>query len=129
MKEASSEACLEDQACTFDEALIKHIGQFGRGQRRVVGLTSLFQVLNALAFMLWVFVCMNPVSSRSWECTDPEDTACSAAWVTSSKEAFCSLPTASWRWTNQGTIKACHPHSNHSSHAVLSGQSVNCRRA
>lgn len=33
-----------EPSCTFDEALVRYIGQFGPGQWRVITVTSLFQV-------------------------------------------------------------------------------------
>jgi hypothetical protein len=96
----------EADTITFDEALIKHVGQCGRGQLRVVLLASLFQVANALAFMVPVFLFKDPISSRSWQCDQAleaaEQAACSSAWASGDAAAFCSLPPTAWRWSNQG---------------------------
>jgi hypothetical protein len=96
----------ESDTCTFDEALIKHVGQCGRGQLRVVLLASLFQVANALAFMIPVFLFKDPIVSRSWECNADagatRQAACSRAWESGDAAAFCSLDSTAWRWSNQG---------------------------
>jgi hypothetical protein len=94
----------EANVITFDEALIKHVGQCGRGQLRIVLLASLFQVVNALAFMIPVFLFKDPLASQSWECNKgldaAEQAACSSTWESGDAAAFCSLePTA---WGNQG---------------------------
>jgi hypothetical protein len=96
----------ESNTITFDESLIKHVGQCGRGQLRIVLLASLFQVANALAFMIPVFLLKDPVVSRSWECSEAagvtQQAACSSAWESGDSAAFCSLEPAAWRWSNQG---------------------------
>jgi hypothetical protein len=96
----------ESDTCTFDEALIKHVGQCGRGQLRVVLLASLFQVANALAFMIPVFLFKDPIASKSWECNADagaaQQAACSNAWASADAAAFCSLEPTAWRWSNQG---------------------------
>lgn len=40
-------------ALTFDEVLKKHVGQFGRGQRRILTASSLCLIANAAAFFYW----------------------------------------------------------------------------
>jgi hypothetical protein len=96
----------EANTITFDESLIKHVGQCGRGQLRIVLLASLFQVANALAFMIPVFLFKDPIVSRSWVCNEPDgaaqQAACSSAWESGDSAAFCSLAPTAWRWSNQG---------------------------
>jgi hypothetical protein len=96
----------ETGTITFDEALVKHVGQCGRGQLRVVVLASLFQVANALAFMIPVFLFKDPIASKSWECNGAasaaEQAACSSAWESGDAAAFCSLEPTVWHWSNQG---------------------------
>jgi hypothetical protein len=96
----------ESNTITFDESLIKHVGQCGRGQLRIVLLASLFQVANALAFMIPVFLFKDPIVSQSWECDDgfgaAQQAACSSAWASADAAAFCSLEPTAWRWSNQG---------------------------
>eukprot|EP00879_Flechtneria_rotunda_P032930 GHRR01036405.1.p1 GENE.GHRR01036405.1~~GHRR01036405.1.p1 ORF type:complete len:104 (-),score=11.67 GHRR01036405.1:361-672(-) len=88
---------------TFDEALSKCIGEFGRGQRRVVGLTSAFWLANGFVFLVWVFMSKDPVAGLSWECSDPSDTACNAVWRSSKPaEGFCMLSSIQWHWTSRG---------------------------
>lgn len=45
-----------ESSCTFDEALIRHVGQFGPGQWKVVAVTSLFQVsrIDGPAYAAWL---------------------------------------------------------------------------
>lgn len=40
-------------ALTFDEALIKRVGQFGRGQWLILCASSLCLIANATAFFFW----------------------------------------------------------------------------
>jgi hypothetical protein len=95
----------KSDTCKFDEALIKHVGQRGCGQLRVILLASLFQVANALAFMIPVFLFKDPIASRSWECNADagaaQQAACSRAWESGDAAAFCSLEPTAWRWSNQ----------------------------
>lgn len=89
---------------TFDEALAS-VGSFGRWQRRVVIVSSSFYIPNAFALLLLIFACTDPISNHSWSCVDPEDTICSAVWLsTTPKDGFCALPTASWVWTKTGEL-------------------------
>lgn len=90
---------------TFDEALTKHVGEFGRGQRRVVLLASLFGLPNGLVFLLWVFLSIDPIKSRAWSCVDAADAACSAVLHAPQQNvaaAFCQLPKDTWQWTSRG---------------------------
>lgn len=96
----------ESNTITFDEALIKHVGQCGRGQLRIVLLASLLQVVNALAFMIPVFLFQDPFLHKYWECNTAagpaEQAACSSAWESGDAAAFCALEPTAWRWSNQG---------------------------
>ncbi|WIA32316.1 hypothetical protein OEZ86_003156 [Tetradesmus obliquus] len=100
----------ESNTITFDEALIKHVGQCGRGQLRIVLLASLFQVVNALAFMIPVFLFQDPLLSKYWECNTAagpaEQAACSSAWESGDAAAFCALEPTAWRWSNQDSLVA-----------------------
>lgn len=95
---------LSSRPLSYDEALTKHIGQFGRGQWLQVLWASLPQIANAAAFFLWVFVTINPINNHSWSCTDPSDAACTAVWQQDSptSQSFCGLRTDQWQWTSQG---------------------------
>jgi hypothetical protein len=99
----------ESNTITFDEALVKHVGQCGRGQLRIVLLASLFQTANALAFMIPVFLFKDPITSQSWNCKQSgeaaEQAACSSAWESADADAFCSLNTTAWSWSNKGKYK------------------------
>jgi len=96
----------ETDTITFDEALVKHVGQFGRGQLRVLLVTSLYQVTAALAFMIPVFLFKDPLATRSWECDGAagaaQQAACSSAWESGDSAAFCALEPTAWRWINHG---------------------------
>lgn len=58
---------------TFDEALTKYVGEFGKGQVRIFLLGSLAWVPNAILILMMVFANRNPLSDRQWHCTDPSD--------------------------------------------------------
>lgn len=62
------------------------------------------QICNALGFLLWVFLCTDPVVSKEWECTEPADAACMAVWQRDdiNSEEFCRLRPEHWRWTSAG---------------------------
>jgi hypothetical protein len=77
----------------YDEALIKQIGQFGRGQWLTVLWASFFCIANAAAFFFWTFATVDPVANHSWQCNSPADAACVAVWQQSSptSQSFCSL--------------------------------------
>jgi hypothetical protein len=89
---------------TFDEALTKHIGQFGPGQWRILSASSLCLISNAAAFFFWTLATVNPVQNHSWECVNPTDSACQAVKQQElpSRQAFCALPAGSTRWTSEG---------------------------
>jgi len=78
---------------TFDDALVKFIGQLGRGQQRIVALSSAFYIPNAFAFLLLVFAAVSPTSKHHWRCIDPQDAGCAAVHDAPelSQVAFCSL--------------------------------------
>jgi hypothetical protein len=59
---------------TFDDALTKYVGEFGKGQVRIFLLGSLAWVPNAILILMMVFANRNPLSDRQWHCTDPSDT-------------------------------------------------------
>lgn len=95
---------------TFEEALIKRVGQFGRGQWLILSASSLCLIANAAAFFFWwaslnlhppcrqhaclvvampdhcpvpahrTFAAGNPVATHQWACSDPADSACRAVW-------------------------------------------------
>jgi hypothetical protein len=92
---------------SFDEALIKHIGQFGPGQWRILSASSLCLIANAAAFFFWTLATVNPVQNHSWECVNPTDSACQAVKQQElpSRQAFCALPAGSTRWTSQGACR------------------------
>jgi len=93
------------RALTYDELLIRHIGQFGLGQWLSLLWASLSQIANAAAFFVWVFITVDPAASHSWKCTDPADAVCAAAWLKSSSTSsgsFCSLSADQWHWTKKG---------------------------
>jgi hypothetical protein len=89
---------------TYDEALTKHIGQFGPGQRLSLLWASTHEIANAAALFIWGFLTVNPIASHSWSCTDPADALCMAVWQQDHPEthSFCSLRADQWQWTNQG---------------------------
>jgi hypothetical protein len=93
-----------DKPLTYDEALSKHIGQFGPGQWLQVFWASIPQIANAAAFFLWTFITINPVADHSWRCSSPADAACAAMWQQEvpSSSSFCSLSPDQWQWSSQG---------------------------
>lgn len=89
-------------ALTFDDAL-GIVGPFGRWQKRVILVASIFYIPNAFALLVLIFACTDPVKSRSWRCLDPYDAACSDVWHASDpRDSFCALPSSSWEWVNTG---------------------------
>jgi hypothetical protein len=64
---------------TYDEALTKHIGQFGPGQWLALVWASTHEIANAAALFIWVFLTVDPIASHSWKCTQPTDAQCAAA--------------------------------------------------
>lgn len=94
---------------TYDEALSKHVGEYGRGHVLIVALTSLFYIPNVIYFYLLVFTAVDPVKQRLWECTDTTDQACMAFWeVGVPRERFCELSPSQWRWLNKGEAATCN---------------------
>jgi hypothetical protein len=89
---------------TFDDALIKHVGQFGPGQWRILAASSVCLIANAAAFFYMVFAAVNPVAQHDWRCLDPSDAACQAVWQQDrpSSQDFCALPAGSTQWTSTG---------------------------
>lgn len=91
---------------TYDEALVKRVGQFGRGQLRILSCSSLSLLANAAAFFFWVFATINPITHKNWECVaeDSAVTACQAVreQEVPSSQDFCALPAQSWQWTSHG---------------------------
>jgi MFS family permease len=87
---------------TMDEALTRHVGEFGWGQLKFLLMASVLLIPNAMACLLWVFIATDPVKSKSWECTaGPYAAACEEALASSSPEqAFCSLPAGAWQWAD-----------------------------
>jgi len=97
---------------TYDEALKKHIGQFGPGQWLQVLWASIPNIANAAAFFLWVFITIDPVANHAWQCTDAADATCAAVWqqTTPSSKSFCSLRASQWQWTSQGRKRGASRH-------------------
>lgn len=94
---------MDQRALTYDEALTKYVGEFGKGQRLIVALTSLFFLPNVVFFYLLVFVAMDPVKQRLWECTSSSDEACMTVWQSASpSQGFCQLSPAQWHWVQEG---------------------------
>jgi hypothetical protein len=89
---------------TFDDALIKHVGQFGPGQWRILAASSTCLIANAAAFFYMVFATVNPVAQHDWHCLKPSDAACQAVWQQDrpSSQDFCALPSGSTQWTSTG---------------------------
>jgi MFS family permease len=87
---------------TMDEALMRHVGEFGWGQLKYLLMASILLIPNAMAGLLWVFLATDPVKSKSWECVaGPYAAACEEALASSSPEqAFCSLPSGAWQWAH-----------------------------
>jgi MFS family permease len=85
---------------TLDEALVRHVGEFGWGQLQVLLLASMFLVPNAMTALSWVFMATDPVQAKSWSCAQgPYLAVCEEALASSSPEqAFCSLPAGAWLW-------------------------------
>ena len=98
---------------TFDEALTKHVGQFGPGQWRTLGAASVSLLANAAAFFFWVFATVNPITNHHWECTSAIDKACQAVkqQEVPSSAAFCALPAGSTQ-----LVSVLHSHLVHQSH-------------
>lgn len=97
----------EPARITFDDALTHYIGEFGRGQRQLVAILSLFGISNGFVLLLWVMVTIDPVKALQWRCTDPGDLSCSAVHAASNSytsPAFCQLPAGSWHWTSTGDL-------------------------
>lgn len=91
------------EGLTFDEALTSYVGQFGRGQQLIVAAAALFSIPNAVVSLLWVFVCVDPISVRSWRCTSASHQQCSSVWQAADPhQAFCELPRDQWEWTDYG---------------------------
>lgn len=95
-----------DNSITYDEALAQYVGEFGRGQRLFVAVTSLNYIPNAVIFYLMVFLTLDPITKRHWECTNPADAACAAIWQAPSPTAFCSMSQSQWAWTNTDNLAA-----------------------
>eukprot|EP00775_Hariotina_reticulata_P004351 gene4351-4604_t len=93
---------------SFDDALVKYVGQLGRGQRWIVALSSAFYIPNALAFLLLVFAAVNPISKHHWRCTDSQDATCAAVFNSPelSQVAFCSLQKEQWQFTSYDSLAA-----------------------
>ena len=93
-------------AVTYDQALVLFLGQWGPGQWRSLLWASLPQIANAAAFFLWVFISVDPIANRSWQCREPADAACAAVWreATPSSQSFCSLSSQQWQWSNEGML-------------------------
>lgn len=89
---------------TFDEALTRHVGQFGPGQWWILSASSLCLIANAAAFFFWTLAAGNPVLGHAWECVQPTDSSCQAIkqQEAPSKQDFCALPAGSTLWTSQG---------------------------
>lgn len=89
------------EGITFDTALTDYVGQFGKGQLRILLVASLFRIPEACAFLLWVFTSTDPISSRRWVCNaGAADTACSAVFDSPDPATdFCQLSPDQWRWT------------------------------
>jgi hypothetical protein len=97
---------------TYDEALTKHIGQFGPGQWKLCLWASIPQLANAAAFFLWVFITVDAAANHSWRCTDSSDVSCAAVWQqdSPSSQAFCTLWADQWQWTSQGGVLSTIAH-------------------
>lgn len=99
---------MEKTALTYDEVLTKYVGEFGRGQQLIVALTSLFYLPNVIFFYLLVFVAVDPIKQRKWECIDSTDAACMAVWDSDNpSQRFCQLSNTEWQWVNHGRSNLC----------------------
>ncbi|WIA39494.1 hypothetical protein OEZ86_005592 [Tetradesmus obliquus] len=92
------------QGLTFDEALTHYVGEFGKGQLRIVGAASLLGIPNGLIFLLWVMVTIDPIKNHAWRCNSAADAACAAVWAAPTSHAFCELPAGAWQWTNYNSL-------------------------
>lgn len=98
---------MAQRGLTYDEALTKYVGEFGRGQLAIVVLQSLFFLPNVVFFYLLVFVAVDPIKQRLWECTSTTDAVCMAVYTsdnprTTVPTGFCDLSPSQWRWVNRG---------------------------
>jgi hypothetical protein len=59
-------------------------------------------------FYLLVFLTLDPITKRHWECTNPSDAACAAVWQAPSPTAFCSMSSTQWAWTSTGRLCIMH---------------------
>eukprot|EP00197_Chlamydomonas_leiostraca_P012629 CAMPEP_0202879236 /NCGR_PEP_ID=MMETSP1391-20130828/33331_1 /ASSEMBLY_ACC=CAM_ASM_000867 /TAXON_ID=1034604 /ORGANISM="Chlamydomonas leiostraca, Strain SAG 11-49" /LENGTH=609 /DNA_ID=CAMNT_0049561553 /DNA_START=103 /DNA_END=1928 /DNA_ORIENTATION=+ len=86
---------------SFDDTLVKYLGEFGAHQKKICLLASLFWLPNALFILLMVFTGKDPIKERWFECTDPTDTACARVLALSAPAStdFCGLAPGSWHWT------------------------------
>ncbi|KAK9810056.1 hypothetical protein WJX72_004057 [[Myrmecia] bisecta] len=85
---------------TVDEALQRSVGEFGWGQRKLFLLVSLAGIPAGLQTMLLLFVGADPVRQHLWECTIAGDEQCQREFGQTAPN-LCSLPSASWRWTQR----------------------------
>lgn len=66
----------------------------------------LLQLPNAVLILLLVFAIGTPIASKSWSCTEAEDTYCSSLLANPDpvavKEGFCTMDRSQWAWTTPG---------------------------
>ncbi|GFR46601.1 hypothetical protein Agub_g8204 [Astrephomene gubernaculifera] len=86
---------------SFDDALTKYVGEFGRSQIRTMLIASLFWVGNALLILLMVFhASPSPIKEHWWHCNDANDSRCTEVFALKDPtREVCDLPRDSWSWT------------------------------
>eukprot|EP00892_Ulva_mutabilis_P005097 jgi/Ulvmu1/295/UM001_0299.1 len=86
---------------TIDVALEKHIGELGRHQIWLFSIVSSAWMPGALMVLNMAFFGKDPIKEHLWECIDPDNGACAAAFdQLNPAEDFCALPRDAWRWTH-----------------------------
>jgi MFS transporter, OCT family, solute carrier family 22 (organic cation transporter), member 4/5 len=101
MKAAQSKKASPAAGITFDDSLVLHIGQLGRGQLLLMLTASLFWISNAMFILLMVFTAVDPIKSHLWHCKDPADAACTRAFLQQDPTIdFCALDSSQWHWTD-----------------------------
>uniref|UniRef100_A0A383VW07 Major facilitator superfamily (MFS) profile domain-containing protein n=1 Tax=Tetradesmus obliquus TaxID=3088 RepID=A0A383VW07_TETOB len=100
LQEGDAEA--ETQGISFDDALSKYVGEFGKGQVAIYVSACLLQIPNAVLILLMVFSLGSPITSRSWACTADAaaDPACAAVYLKPDTAGFCALSPSQWTWTS-----------------------------
>lgn len=87
---------------TVDEALTKHVGEFGKGQILVFVLASLGWVPNAVIILLLVFSVGTPIKNLQWRCVSQSDSQCMNTYHSDDPmQGFCSMSSSQWHWTHR----------------------------